>query len=106
MTYKGLIHVFTDVCDDVSVVTAGEDGVQGVLLDGVQETCRVAQPQHLHLAVGQPLHQVVHGNVGWSTTQHLANSTGIGKPYRRDYYCCYYFYFICLFSHQVHAKQH
>lgn len=43
-TYKGLVDVLPDIRHDLSAVAAGQDRVQGVPLDGLQQASRVPQP--------------------------------------------------------------
>lgn len=51
-THKSFVDVFADVGDDACVGAVGDDGVQRVFLNGLQQPGGVAQPQHLGLAAG------------------------------------------------------
>lgn len=81
-THPGLVDVPPDVGHDLGVVPPGQDGVQGVLLDGLEQAGGVAQPQQPRPAAGQPLHQVIHGHVGRGTAQHLPGTNAALAPLR------------------------
>lgn len=70
-TYKGLVDVLPDVRHYLGVVATGQDSVQGMLLDGLQQASGVPEAQDAGSGASQPLHEVVHSHIGWGTTQDL-----------------------------------
>lgn len=70
-TYKGLIDVLPDIRHYLGIVATGQDGVQGMLLDGLQQASRVPKPKDAGFVASQPFHQIIHSNVGRGTTQDL-----------------------------------
>lgn len=70
-TYKGLVDVLPDICYYLGIVTTGQDCIQGMLLDGLQQASRVPKPQDAGFVASQPFHQIIHSNIGRGTTQDL-----------------------------------
>jgi hypothetical protein len=76
-TYEDLVDVPSDVCQDLSTVTARQNHIEGVLLNGLQEAGRVPEAQNPLLPLGQALHQIVHGNVRGSAAQNLGTQAQV-----------------------------
>lgn len=70
-TYKGLVDVLPDIRHYLGIVATGQDCIQGMLLDGLQQASGVPEPQDAGFVASQPFHQVIHSNVGRGTTQDL-----------------------------------
>lgn len=70
-TYKGLVDVLPDICHYLGTVTVGQDCIQGMLLDGLQQASRVPKPQDAGFVASQSFHQVIHCNVGRGAAQDL-----------------------------------
>ena len=75
LTYQCFVEIFADIVDQFGFVAAGEDGVEGVFLDGAEETSRMPEAHHLALAAHQALNKIIHRNVGRSTNKNLKTIT-------------------------------
>lgn len=62
-TYECLVNILPDIRHYLGIISAGQDRIQGMMLDGLQQTSGVTKTQYLLLIASQSFHQIIHRNV-------------------------------------------